>query len=263
MKCEFFVPTWNSQRTLEQCLKSIRINSATAKITVIDRFSHDNTIQIAEKFNCAIRQSNENIGEARTTMIKLATADFMIMVDSDTYLSSTWLSSMISWFKTIKETDSTVAGLFGENIPLYPIYRKYMLWSRQNRKYPLKNSRRLLTCNLFLETRKVKGFQTTFPIYEDWLLGEYIISASHSFYVVPVYAQHDAYQSWSEIKKHCRWAGAGTRVVAKKPLWKMLGGLLYFPFFKTAMPFKMFAFKLQWNWLVGWWNCKKYVELKR
>ena len=263
MKCEFFIPTWNSEHTLEQCLQSIKNNSATAKIIIVDRFSRDNTIKIAEKFNCEVHQSNENIGETRTTMIKLANTEFMVMVDSDTYLSFTWLNDMLSWFKTIKKNDSTVAGLFGENIPLYEPYHKYMLWSRQNRKYPLKNSRRLLTCNLFLETRKVKGFQTDFPIYEDWLLGEYLKASGHSFYVVPVYARHDAYQSWNEIKKHCRWAGAGNRVVAKKPLWKMLAGLLYFPFLKTPTPFKLFAFKLQWNWLIGWWKSQKYMELKR
>jgi glycosyltransferase involved in cell wall biosynthesis len=258
---EVFVPTWNSARTLDKCLLSIEVAVPKCEITLYDRHSSDATLKIARQHGVSVVSGTLNLGQARSMMCFNATGEEFVMVDSDTYLNPQWLKKLRFWEQRIN--DPKLACLQGENICLYEPYRKYLLLDRALRKYPLKNPRRLLSCNVLLKTKVAQDFETDAYVYEDWLLGQHILKKGFNFYVVPVHSQHDAYRSKTEIWKHARWGMSGQRIYGHYPFWKIAVGLIYFPLFKVPVGRKLFTFTLETQWLVGWLFAKRYLDLKR
>ena len=51
------IPTYNSEKTLEKCLKSIMDQTfKNIEIIVVDRFSEDRTVEIAKRYGARIIQ---------------------------------------------------------------------------------------------------------------------------------------------------------------------------------------------------------------
>ena len=83
----FIMPTLNSEKTIEQTLKSI-VNQSFPKekyeILVIDGGSTDRTIQIAESYGAIILKNEQKIPEtAKTIGIRQARGTYIILHDSD------------------------------------------------------------------------------------------------------------------------------------------------------------------------------------
>jgi glycosyltransferase involved in cell wall biosynthesis len=260
---EVYVPTWNSGKTLDACLTAIEKTVPNPFITVIDRNSTDNTQAIAEKHGCHILSSDWNLGEARTQMMAHAKNDWFIMVDSDTYLGNNWFNEVWATKDHLSQADPYVGAVQGENIPTHGPYKSYVLHNRMNRQYPAKNVRRLLTCNVLLRREAFADFKTDAGVYEDWLMGQHLLEKGYSFYVAETRAYHEGPATMKTLLSHAKWCGAGMRLYHKIPLWKMLGALFINPLFRTPFGLKTLVFRLQWNWLLGWWNSSKFEELKR
>lgn len=84
------IPTKNSEKTLETCLKSIE-NQIYKKLEVIvvDSYSKDKTLVIAKKFRAKILQTNWKLLGARYLGFKESNGDFILMLDSDQILEKT------------------------------------------------------------------------------------------------------------------------------------------------------------------------------
>jgi glycosyltransferase involved in cell wall biosynthesis len=87
MKISFVVPTRNSARTLESCLRSLRTQThPDIEIVVVDNESTDDTVDIARRLADAFatctreRSAQRNEGTARST------GDVVVFVDSDMVL---------------------------------------------------------------------------------------------------------------------------------------------------------------------------------
>jgi glycosyltransferase involved in cell wall biosynthesis len=82
------VPTYNSQKTIKQCLLSIK-NQTYKEIEtiVIDRHSIDKTMQIARKFKAKLLDVAEERSTAKNNAAKKAQGQFLLFVDSDMMLS--------------------------------------------------------------------------------------------------------------------------------------------------------------------------------
>lgn len=76
------VCTYNSARTLERCLESIR-RATDARIVVVDHMSTDGTPEIARRFGCALHTEGMGLGYARDLCLRLADTDYLAFVDSD------------------------------------------------------------------------------------------------------------------------------------------------------------------------------------
>jgi glycosyltransferase involved in cell wall biosynthesis len=87
-KVSVVVPTYNSERTLSECLKSIYNQSYRYHETiVVDSFSHDNTVNIAKGFDAIIIQRKCNPAAARNVGVANSTGQYVLFLDSDQVLS--------------------------------------------------------------------------------------------------------------------------------------------------------------------------------
>jgi glycosyltransferase involved in cell wall biosynthesis len=78
------VCTYNSAKTLERCLKSIRsVAAAELRILVVDHHSEDDTVQIARKFGAEIFSETKGLGFARQLCFDLTKSEYIVFVDGD------------------------------------------------------------------------------------------------------------------------------------------------------------------------------------
>lgn len=82
------VPTFNSSKTIDICLESVR-NQSYPKIEriVIDKYSTDDTVEKAKRYGVKILYTTELRSVARNIAAKEAKGDFLIFLDSDITLS--------------------------------------------------------------------------------------------------------------------------------------------------------------------------------
>lgn len=87
-KVSVVVPTYNSERTLSECLKSINNQSYPYHETiVVDSFSHDSTVNIAKSFGAIIIQRKCNPALARNIGVANSSGKYVLFLDSDQILS--------------------------------------------------------------------------------------------------------------------------------------------------------------------------------
>ena len=91
------IPTFNSEDKLAPCLQSIRNQTyPNVEVIVVDKYSSDNTVKIAEKFNARIflkdceRSAAKNYGAANAKGL------FVLFADSDQELTSTVLEECVT-----------------------------------------------------------------------------------------------------------------------------------------------------------------------
>jgi glycosyltransferase involved in cell wall biosynthesis len=97
----FVIPTLNCSSVLVSCLKSIayqKYPSNLVEILIIDGGSTDDTIKVAQEFNCKIFQNPLKTGEAGKSIgVKKAIGKYVALIDSDNILpTSNWLKKMIT-----------------------------------------------------------------------------------------------------------------------------------------------------------------------
>lgn len=87
------MPTYNSERTIEKALQSIRmqdLNAEEIEILVIDGGSADRTIEIAQKYGATILENPERVPEyAKRIGFSTAKGRWAVMQDSDEVLTET------------------------------------------------------------------------------------------------------------------------------------------------------------------------------
>lgn len=82
------VPTFNSGKTLALCLQSIRSQTyANVETIVVDNYSRDNTVRIAEEFDARVLLLASERSSARNLGAEEAQGDFVFFVDSDMELT--------------------------------------------------------------------------------------------------------------------------------------------------------------------------------
>ncbi|MFD1063449.1 glycosyltransferase family 2 protein [Winogradskyella litorisediminis] len=75
------IPTFNEENYLEKAIRSVRFAD---EIIVVDSFSTDKTVEIAEKYNCIITQRKfDNFSNQKNHALTFATCDWVLFVDAD------------------------------------------------------------------------------------------------------------------------------------------------------------------------------------
>ena len=90
------IPTKNSERTIRECLRSVRAQTYTNfELIVVDNFSKDSTVALANEYADVILQG----GPERSNQVKLGVAhckgDFVYKIDSDFVLEPTVLEKAV------------------------------------------------------------------------------------------------------------------------------------------------------------------------
>jgi glycosyltransferase involved in cell wall biosynthesis len=113
------VPTYNSEKTLDECLSRINKQDYAGNIEIIiaDGGSVDSTLKIARKYTSMIYPNPLKTGEAgKAVGIRYATGEIIALIDSDNFLPETdWLTKMVAPFEDIDVTGTE---------PLYYTHRQ-------------------------------------------------------------------------------------------------------------------------------------------
>lgn len=107
--------TKNSERILEECLKSVYKNLPVNRLIVVDGHSTDSTLKIIEKFkekygNVVLLMDGGTRGSARMKGIKEVKTEWFVFVDSDVILCDGWFEKAKSFVK------EDVGGVWGIEI---------------------------------------------------------------------------------------------------------------------------------------------------
>jgi len=131
-KITVIIPTFNVENIIERCLNSVQWAD---EIIVVDSFSNDNTLKIAEKHGAKIVQ-HEYIYSAKQKnwTIPQATYDWVLILDSDEVVT-TELAVEIRELLSSDEIDKYIG--FGIS------RREYFLgkWMKWGGRYPMRNIR--------------------------------------------------------------------------------------------------------------------------
>jgi glycosyltransferase involved in cell wall biosynthesis len=102
------IPTFNSGKTLERCLKSIRSqNYKKIEIIIVDALSRDETQKIAEKFADKIFLLAHERSYGRNFGAKQAKGHFLLFVDSDMELTPNVIAECVT-LCTCKKADAVI-----------------------------------------------------------------------------------------------------------------------------------------------------------
>lgn len=117
MKLSIIIPTWNSERTIGECLSHIiKQKFRDFEIIVVDGSSTDRTVKICEKFENVklIKAVPCGVGKKRNIGARYAKGDILLFLDSDAFLTRNFLRGMIKIFNEKK-----VDAITGMTLP-YP-----------------------------------------------------------------------------------------------------------------------------------------------
>ncbi len=158
MRVSFIIPTYNSERTIEKCLKSIRRQkNVDVEIIVVDGYSRDKTVDIAEKYADRIIRARGTLGFARMLGAKYASGEILGIFDSDTYLPrENWLKKAVEWF----HRDEKIGIVWPINIPppkasfTAKAYFSVWLYKLLNTKKPVPGGNILVRAKAYREVEK-------------------------------------------------------------------------------------------------------------
>lgn len=100
LRVSFCIPTLNSEKTLEKCLESIKIQRyPDFEIVIVDGHSNDSTLDIAGKYADRIFSCKGSLGEARQMGVEKSTGEILALFDDDVIIPhSKWLLSAVGKF---------------------------------------------------------------------------------------------------------------------------------------------------------------------
>ena len=186
VKVDVVILTKNSEKILEECLRSIFREIPICHLIVEDAYSTDNTIKILGEFsqkyrNILVNQTNVKLGKARELGIKKVDTDWFIFIDSDVILSKNWFTKMCEHLKENREKigaiESNHIHHYPNNTPIFPEFKGVA-----NQVYNGKRTdTRALTIATLLKTEAVKNISIPddLQIYEDEFIRRYVESQGY------------------------------------------------------------------------------------
>lgn len=257
-KIDYIVPTWNSGRTLEITISSIEKYGNPRQIIIVDRFSTDDTIEIARRHACQIVQTNRSLGAARLEGSKDAKTELIAFVDSDVELNEDW-RSLLS-FASDEDDKYKDAGVFGA---YYDDLLSY------NKEWPIKldGGNGAFGCiitrrSCILSCSEMEDLSSA----EDRIYAKFLSRTGLKWYIFPISVRHN--QDLSKIPHYLRlrWLGAGLRVQDGFKLGnvkKILGGAVFGIKMNHLEISYIENWRMRWNYFIGYIKYKKYYEIDR
>ena len=100
VKISAIIPTYNSEKTIKECIESLK-NQAVKfdEIIIIDSSSKDKTGEIAKKLGCIVHNIKSNRSQARNIGAKKARNDIIAFIESDSVYDKKWTRYVLEEFK--------------------------------------------------------------------------------------------------------------------------------------------------------------------
>ncbi len=128
IKVDVCVVEKNASKTLERCLQSIQKFLPYNRLIIVDGNSTDGSLAIAKKYADTVQIDSGYLGRVRYRAAELASTNWIIFIDSDTYIYP-------QWFENVKPylADNKVGLVIGLSdhpcvIPIYREYADYVFW---------------------------------------------------------------------------------------------------------------------------------------
>jgi cellulose synthase/poly-beta-1,6-N-acetylglucosamine synthase-like glycosyltransferase len=182
-KVSIIVATLNSELTIDGCLKAIfELNYPKdfLEIIVVDGYSKDATVEIAEKYPVKVISAPLNAPAAYNYALKIVSNDVLGFIDADAKVEKEWLNKLVAYLD-----DPQVAGVSGG----IETWNKENVWARsigydlENRYARLKKSVvRVATMNLLMKKKvieEVGGFDEHLASQYDTDIGFRITSRGY------------------------------------------------------------------------------------
>lgn len=172
MGISVIIPTYNEEKYIETCLRSLECQDygGNYEVIVSDGSSTDGTVKIASKYtDRVIVDRKDTIAYGRQAGSQVARYSVLAYTDADTFIPSDWLSNLASSLE-----DGRVVGVHGKLLPLdgnrlendfckyvLPPYSRFMV---QINKPSVPGSNFAVRKKSF---NKIKGFNTKLVTGED------------------------------------------------------------------------------------------------
>ena len=219
MKIDVIVSTWNSAKRLDECLQSIFENIPVNTLYVVDKFSKDDTVKIAEKYGAKIVQSDCSLAESRKLGFNLVETELFVNVDSDVVLCQDWFRKMLPYMN-----DPKVGCVWGTAVhqeQLHNAYQMSMLRFRGAEHYRIPHLPDMLARKSLLKDIVIpKQLHGGSIAGEDWLIMQWIEDHGYICKSVPVFVKHYTYPSLLHNKTF--WGGSTCRRMHRKGLIMVL-----------------------------------------
>jgi cellulose synthase/poly-beta-1,6-N-acetylglucosamine synthase-like glycosyltransferase len=174
-KISIIVAAYNSEQTIEECLKSILsldYPESSIEVIIMDGNSKDNTVQIAQKYPVKVFSIRLNAPAAYNYAMKIASYPVLGFIDADAKVEPQWLKLIVPYLDEPK-----VAGVSG-SIETWNIdnpWAKSIGYELKNRYRRIgKYIGRIATMNLLLKKAVIEeagGWDENLPSQYDTDLG--------------------------------------------------------------------------------------------
>ena len=102
------IPTYNSEKTLPLCLESIKRQTyRNIEVIIVDNFSADRTVEIAERYGARIIQVRGERALAKNIGLKHARGKYVLFIDSDMELTPRVIEECVK----LAESNPRIAGV--------------------------------------------------------------------------------------------------------------------------------------------------------
>jgi glycosyltransferase involved in cell wall biosynthesis len=261
---QIFIPTWNSERTIKECIESLKQTNLDIDITVVDNFSTDATVKIARSARAKTVSLKANVGQARTWICRNATTDWFVMVDSDAMACDGWLEQLFTFkdsFKDRRLAAVCCSPLERQVTNDVKLKRALQANSTKSAKYyskPFKNEGRFAVSLCLVRTDAVRNFETNHAVLEDILFGWYVNDHGWNYYTVPIPYFHKPLLTKGNTVRRARIMGAWMRKIRYTSLPALLFNLFRVPA-TSPCGAKTQNFKVYVNLIVGWLTHSRYT----
>lgn len=184
------VPTYNSARTIEQCLESIKNQDyQNIEIIVVDNFSTDNTFEIAKKYTDKVFQKWSERTAQKNFGIKQAKGEYLCFIDGDMSLDVQVISDCVNKIQSTKNAWWVILPVVDTG---NSFWTKVIAFERSFYKWTDIEAARFLKSDL---VKKVWGFKDII-FYEEFIVPQEIAKL---WYNVKIYTKYNIYHDYNDF----------------------------------------------------------------
>jgi glycosyltransferase involved in cell wall biosynthesis len=178
------VPTFNSERFLNECLKSVREQTyGNVEVIVVDRYSTDRTKEIAESHGARITESEAKRSEARNVGAEKARGSLIFFADSDMELDSSVVDECVK--EIGKEYDAVT-------IPEISVGESFWAKCKALEKACYLSDNQIESARFFKRSvlESIGGYDIELEAGEDWDLNQRTIKAGYRIGRIDAFVKH-------------------------------------------------------------------------
>lgn len=208
MLASVVVRTYNEEKYLDQLLSAVRRQSCESinfEVVIVDSGSTDNTLHIAEKYNCRIvhiKKSDFTFGRSLNVGCEVAKGDILVFVSGHCIpVDEHWLGELCKPL-----VDKTISYSYGrqrgKDTTRFSEYRHFDKWFPAYSKLPQEG----YFCNnanaaLTRDAWKMFGFDESLPGLEDMWLAKQLVEDNQKIgYVATACVYHIHDETWRQVR---------------------------------------------------------------